>query len=104
MIGNDRRVRHDAVVVALMKRCTRVASARRSRRALRELCMVGLPRIGAKNIRGPIKAVAGTMPLIRSALGDHLDLRADGPVEVGSLTESINSEFFDAFDRGWHDT
>ena len=37
------------------------------------------------------------MPLLGTALGDHLDLRADGTIEVGRLSEGIDSEFFDAF-------
>src|SRR5205807_5625749 len=44
------------------------------------------------------------MPLIGSALRYHLHLRANRTIEVGRLTEGVDSEFLDALDRSRDDT
>src|SRR5207237_947494 len=99
LIGNYRRVGHDAIVIAFVKGCSRSAISGRGRRTFSKLRVVGFPRVGAKDVGRPIKPIAGTMPLLGTALGDHLDLRANRTIEVGRLSEGVDSEFFDAFNR-----
>src|SRR2546423_1098780 len=43
------------------------------------------------------------MPLIGSALGHHLDLRANRTIKVSGLAERVNPEFFNALDRSRDD-
>ena len=64
--------------------------------------MVIFPCVGAEDIGRPIVPVSRAMPLIGSPFSHHLDLRPYRTVEVSRLTEGVNSEFFNALDRGRH--
>src|SRR5713226_3854395 len=53
-------------------------------------------------VRCVIITVSRAMPLIGAASGDHLYLRAAGSIKVSRLTERIDFELFDSFDRRRH--
>src|ERR1700687_3606639 len=76
-----------AVVVIARQRCTGE---------------VILPGVGIKLIV-KIILVGGAMPGISAALGDHLNLRARGIIEVSGLVGGIDFKFLDAVNGGGQD-
>jgi hypothetical protein len=63
--------------------------------------MVVHPTIRGADIGGEVIAIRRPVICVGAALGDHLDLAADRPREVGRLVERRDLELFDTFYRRW---
>src|SRR5580704_16401690 len=62
--------------------------------------MVIVPGIGASDVAGRVVIISRAMEIVGAALGDHLNLRARGSIEIGGLAGSGDLDFLDGVNRG----